>query len=64
MARVVFMGTPEYALPSLRALHAAHEVVLVVTQPDRRQGRGRKLAASPVKAYAIEHALPVWQPER
>ena len=63
MARVVFMGTPQYALPSLRALHADHEVVLVVTQPDRRQGRGRKLVYSPVKAFALEHALPVWQPD-
>jgi methionyl-tRNA formyltransferase len=62
MARVVFMGTPQYAIPSLRALHADHEVVLVVTQPDRGQGRGRKLVYSPVKALALEHDLPVWQP--
>ncbi|MBN1641414.1 MAG: methionyl-tRNA formyltransferase [Anaerolineae bacterium] len=56
------MGTPEYAIPNLRALHADHEVVLVVTQPDRRQGRGRVLVHSPVKAFALEHNLPVWQP--
>jgi methionyl-tRNA formyltransferase len=62
MARVVFMGTPEYAIPSLRVLVQEHQVVLVVTQPDRRQGRGRKLAYSPVKAYALQHDLPVWQP--
>ena len=62
MARVVFMGTPEYAIPSLQALVERHEVVQVVTQPDRRQGRGRKVAYSPVKSYALEHGLPVWQP--
>jgi methionyl-tRNA formyltransferase len=62
MARVAFMGTPEYALPSLNVLAQEHQVVLVVTQPDRRQGRGRKLVYSPVKAYALEHDLPVWQP--
>ncbi|MFN2156032.1 MAG: methionyl-tRNA formyltransferase [Anaerolineae bacterium] len=62
MARAVFMGTPEYAIPSLRVLVEQHEVVLVVTQPDRRQGRGRKLVSSPVKAYALQHNLPVWQP--
>ncbi len=63
MAKVVFMGTPEYALPSLKALHARHEVVLVVTQPDRRSGRGRKVGVSPVKAFALDHDLPLWQPK-
>jgi methionyl-tRNA formyltransferase len=62
MAAVVFMGTPEYALPTLDALHVHHQVVLVVTQPDRRQGRGRKLRPPPVKQVALEHGLPVWQP--
>jgi methionyl-tRNA formyltransferase len=62
MARVVFMGTPEYAIPSLRVLAEQHQVVLVVTQPDRRQGRGRQLAYSPVKSYTLQHDLPVWQP--
>jgi len=56
------MGSPEYAIPSLLALHAQHQVVLVVTQPDRRQGRGRKLHAPPVKEKAIELGLSVWQP--
>jgi methionyl-tRNA formyltransferase len=56
------MGSPEYAIPSLTALHARHEVVLVVTQPDRRQGRGRKLSAPPAKRKALELGLPVWQP--
>ena len=62
MARVVFMGTPEFAIPSLEALHAHHQVVLVVTQPDRTRGRGRKLTLSPVKEWALRHDLPVWQP--
>jgi methionyl-tRNA formyltransferase len=62
MAQVVFMGSPEYAIPSLRALHAHHQVVLVVTQPDRRQGRGHKMSAPPVKDVALEYGLDVWQP--
>jgi methionyl-tRNA formyltransferase len=63
MARVVLMGSPEYAIPALEALHAHHQVVLVVTQPDRRQGRGRKPSAPPAKEAALAHGLPVWQPE-
>lgn len=62
MARVVFMGTPEYALPSLALLHEQHQVVLVITQPDRRSGRGQQVSPSPVKAFALAHGLPVWQP--
>ena len=63
MAKVVFMGAPEYALPSLEVLHDQHEIVLVVTQPDRRSGRGRKVTFSPVKAFALDHDLPLWQPK-
>jgi len=62
MAKVLFMGSPEYAIPSLEALDAHHQVVLVVTQPDRRQGRGRKLSPPPVKELALKHGIPVWQP--
>ncbi len=62
MARIVFMGTPEYAIPSLHALVEQHEVVVVVTQPDRRRGRGRRVTDSPVKAYALENDLSIWQP--
>jgi methionyl-tRNA formyltransferase len=64
--RVVFLGTPEFAVPSLRALRQSPhiEVVLVVTQPDRPAGRGRRLAPSAVKAYALAQDLPVFQPER
>ena len=61
--RVVFMGTPAFAVPALRALvERGHVVAGVYTQPDRRAGRGRKLTASPVKIFAEEHGLPVFQP--
>jgi methionyl-tRNA formyltransferase len=60
--RIVFMGTPDFAVPSLEALKAAgHEIALVVTQPDRRQGRGRQLDAPPVKKAALALGLPVEQ---
>ena len=62
MAAVVFMGTPEFALPALRALIARHEVTGVVTMPDRPSGRGRALHISPVKQLALEHGLPLLQP--
>jgi methionyl-tRNA formyltransferase len=62
--RVVFAGTPAFAVPALRALHAAHQVVGVLTQPDRPAGRGRALAASPVKQVALELGLEVAQPAR
>jgi methionyl-tRNA formyltransferase len=60
--RVVFMGSPEFAVPSLRALAAHHEVALVVSQPDKPAGRGGKLAAPAVKLAAEELGLPVVQP--
>jgi methionyl-tRNA formyltransferase len=60
--KAVFMGTPSFALPSLRALAAEHEVVAVYTQPDRPCGRGREPMPSPVKQHAGELALPVRQP--
>lgn len=64
--RLVFMGTPDFALPSFDALLASseHTVVGVVTQPDRPQGRGLQMTASPVKNVALAHDLPVLQPER
>lgn len=62
--RLIFAGTPEFALPALRALvDASHEVLAVFTQPDRPAGRGRKLRAAPVKTLATELDLPVYQPE-
>ena len=60
--RVAFAGTPEFALPALAALRAHHQVVGVLTQPDRPSGRGRRLAASPVKSAAIAGQLPLAQP--
>ena len=63
--RVVFLGTPQFAVPSLEALAAAsHEVLAVYTQPDRPKGRGGQQAASPVKNAALQLSLPVFQPER
>ena len=60
--RIVFAGTPEFALPALRALLGSHRVVGVLTQPDRPAGRGRGLRASPVKLLAQETNLPLAQP--
>ncbi|MDW7759077.1 MAG: methionyl-tRNA formyltransferase [Acidobacteriota bacterium] len=63
--RIVFFGSPEAALPSLQALiEAGHEIPLIVTQPDKPAGRGRKTAACPVKAFAAEQGFSVIQPER
>lgn len=62
MARVVFMGTPHFAVPALAALDRHHQVVGVVTQPDRRAGRGRQIVTSPVKEEALAHGLPLFQP--
>jgi methionyl-tRNA formyltransferase len=62
--KLIFAGTPEFAVPALAALIAAgHSIVLVLTQPDRPAGRGMKLKASPVKELALAHDLPVFQPE-
>ena len=65
--RVVFMGTPDFAVPTLAAIAARSdlaEVVAVVTQPDRPRGRGKKLSPSPVKVWALAHDIPVMQPVR
>ena len=64
--RILFWGTPEFATPALRALiEEGHDVVAVVTQPDRPQGRSRStLVPSPVKVVALEEGIPVLQPER
>jgi len=61
--RVAFAGTPQFAVPALQALLASpHPIVGVLTQPDRPQGRGRRLTPSPVKAHALSAGLPVSQP--
>jgi methionyl-tRNA formyltransferase len=63
--RVVFFGTPQFAVPSLEQLiQSAHDVVGVVTQPDRPRGRGHKVTDAPVKMTAVQHGLPVFQPAR
>jgi methionyl-tRNA formyltransferase len=62
--KIIFAGTPEFAVPALAALIAAgHQIVMVLTQPDRPAGRGMKLKASPVKVLAEQHGLHVFQPE-
>ena len=62
--RIIFLGTPDFALPSLRAAAAAHEVAGVVCQPDRPQGRKMVLTKPPVKVLAEELGLPVYQFEK
>ncbi len=63
--RIVFMGTPDFAVPSLTALvEHGYEVAGVFTQPDRPKGRGNKVVASPVKQYALSQGIPVYQPVR
>jgi methionyl-tRNA formyltransferase len=64
--KVVFFGTPQFAVPSLERLlnHPDFEVLAVVTQPDKRRGRGNDVTPSPVKQVAVAHQLPVWQPQR
>lgn len=60
--RVLFMGTPDFAIPTCNVLLRKTQLVGVVTQPDRPKGRGGKLAAPPVKEFALENDLPCWQP--
>lgn len=64
--RVVFFGTPQFAVPSFEGLlsHTEVEILAAVTQPDKRRGRGNQILASPVKQVAQSHQIPVWQPQR
>lgn len=64
--KIVFFGTPQFAVPSLETLlrHPECQVIAVVTQPDKVRGRGKKTTPSPVKQVAIAHHIPVWQPKR
>jgi len=63
--RIIFMGTPKFAIPSLRSLISeGHEILAVVTQPDRPEGRGKKMAFSPVKKLALENNILALQPEK
>lgn len=59
---IVFMGTPDFAVPCLAALHEKYNVTAVITQPDKPKGRGQHMQKSPVKLYAEEHNIPVYQP--
>ena len=61
--RVIFMGTPDFAVGTLQAIHeAGHQICLVVTQPDKPKGRGKAMQFTPVKEYAVEHGMEVFQP--
>ena len=63
MMRIIFMGTPDFSVPALCALiEAGHEVVAVVTQPDKPKGRGKEVQMTPVKEKALEYDIPVYQP--
>jgi len=63
--RLIFMGTPDFAVPTLKALvNVGHQVLAVVTQPDKPKGRGRKTEPSPVKRFALAHRVEVLQPEK
>ncbi|MBP3707849.1 MAG: methionyl-tRNA formyltransferase [Clostridia bacterium] len=63
--KILFMGTPDFALESLKSIYeAGHEIIAVVTNPDRPKGRGMKMVASPVKEYAIQKNIKVYQPEK
>ncbi|MBM7581897.1 methionyl-tRNA formyltransferase [Caldicoprobacter guelmensis] len=65
MLKIVFMGTPEFAIPSLEAIvSSGHKLIGVVTQPDKPKGRGKKLASPPVKEWATARNIPVYQPEK
>ncbi|MEE8365534.1 MAG: methionyl-tRNA formyltransferase [Gammaproteobacteria bacterium] len=64
MLKIIYAGTPEFAVPALEALlQSEHRVLAVYTQPDRPAGRGRKIQASPVKTCALAHNIPVYQPD-
>lgn len=62
--KIVFMGTPDFSLPSLKILiESNHKILAVVTQPDKERGRGQKVSFTPVKQFVIDHHIPVYQPE-
>lgn len=60
--KIIFMGTPEFAVPTLAKLYETEDIICAVTQPDRPRGRGQKLLPSPVKVFAEEHNIPILQP--
>ena len=72
MLRIIYMGTPQFAVPTLEALirgrtpavvlPEGYEIVTVITRPDKPAGRGQEITFSPVKQTALAHGIPVWQP--
>ncbi|WP_196602273.1 methionyl-tRNA formyltransferase [Pectinatus frisingensis] len=62
--RAIFMGTPDFAVPCLAELNKLSTIIAVITQPDKKRGRGQKFTPSPVKTFALEHSLPVLQPAK
>ncbi|BDQ02478.1 methionyl-tRNA formyltransferase [Ignavibacterium sp.] len=63
--RIVFMGTPDFSIPSLNAIYQSkHDLIAVVTTPDKERGRGQKVTFTPVKQFAVENNIPVFQPEK
>ena len=63
--KILFMGTPDFAKESLEAIYnAKHEILAVVTNPDKPKGRGMKMVASPVKEFALEKNIKIFQPEK
>jgi len=63
--KIIFMGTPEFSIPSLKILlESEHKIIAVVTQPDKERGRGQKVSFTPVKQFAIEQNIPFYQPEK
>lgn len=63
--KIIFMGTPDFAIPSLKAIHnSKHNLIAVVTTQDKERGRGQKITFTPVKQFAIENNIPVYQPEK
>ena len=63
--KIIFMGTPDFSIPSLSSIYKSnHELAAIVTTPDKERGRGRKITFTPVKQFAVEHSIPIFQPEK
>jgi methionyl-tRNA formyltransferase len=63
--KIIFMGTPDFSIPSLESIYKSkHELIAIVTTPDKERGRGRKVTYTPVKQFAVENNIPAYQPEK
>ena len=63
--KIIFFATPDFAIPSLRILHESkHEIIAVVTAPDKPRGRGRSLSVTPIKQFALDNNIPILTPEK